>query len=457
MIIYKSLLYILIPILSGIFLTHLIWQERDSKSILLKVFLGTGIGIGVNSLFYFIYLLLFNHRSGYFIFQISYLIILVIIIFFREKNALRSFKNFVLPSRLQIFFLAITGVMITFALSIFFTTATRNLYGQWDAWAIYNRTARFIFRGDVQWKNAFSPELDGSFHADYPPLIALNVASGWDALNKENSYIPMIIGGVFLFGCVGLLFSGLSMYKNLGQASLATGMLLSVTGYVKMGAAQMTDIPLSFFILATGILLFVYSIKKQKELLVLAGLVVGLASWTKNEGIIFMLASSFALLLVYRSRLSKILPWYLLGSILPITIVVLFKTTLAPSGDLFVDLPQQIYQAINLSRHQEILKSFWSNVMSWGNWQLLVLYMLFLGINVDNKNKSAIKIVFIMFILQLAAYYSIFLITPHPLTWHLSTALSRILLQVVPLFFFLYFSIVKAPEKIFETIKVDRE
>ena len=130
-------------------------------------------------------------------------------------------------------------------------------------------------------------------------------------------------------------------------------------------------------------------------------------------------------------------------------IVIFFKTTLAPSGDIFVDLPSQFVQTIDLSRHAKILQSFGSSIRTWGNWGLLVLYGLLLGINIDKKSISAIKAGSIMFLVQLTGYYGIFLITSYSLEWHL-LALSRILLQVAPLFLFLYFSIVRSPESIFQ-------
>jgi hypothetical protein len=50
----------------------------------------------------------------------------------------------------------------------------------------------------------------------------------------------------------------------------------------------------------------------------------------------------------------------------------------------------------------------------------------------------------------LIGYYSILLISPHDLSWHIG-ALSRLILQVGPLIVFLYFCAVKPPETIFQT------
>lgn len=455
MIIFKSLFSLLVPILSGVALIHIIWKKRDANSIFLKLFLGTGIGLGVNSLLYFVYLLLFERQSGYFIFQILYLSVLMLFVFFQEKNTPFVLKKLKTPTKLQILFIIITMVIVILTVSIFLIIATRNSYGLWDAWSMYNRTARFIFRGDALWRDAFSSTLKG-FHADYPPLVALNVASGWSAIGKETNQIPIAISGAFLFGTVGLLFTSINAHKTLGQATLAIGSLLGVSGFIRMGAAQMADIPLAFFILATGVLLYTYSATEKEGVLVLAGLSAGLAAWTKNEGFVFALISIFLFILVYHKNIMKKLSWFLLGISFPLVIVIFFKLTLAPPNDLFQSLPEQIYQVINLKRHGYILKSFLMSVGTWGNWGLYFIYIVVFGINIKKKTIPAVKLILIILLFQLFTYYSIFIITPHSLSWHLR-AYPRILLQVAPLFFFFYFSIVQPPESIFKSIQMKRE
>ena len=457
--ILRSLLYISLPIFSGILLVHLVWRDRKIKSLLLKVFLGTGIGLGVNSLLYFVYLLLFNHHTGYLIIQILILVILAILSFVREKDAFYSLKNVEfpnsegdirnIPNSFKVFSLIIAGSAIIFSLIIFFAVSASKIYGAWDAWAIYNRIARFIYRGDIYWRNAFSAELPWYFHADYPPLVALNTVAGWRAVGEETIRIPMAIGGAFLFGSMGLLFAGVNFYKTLGQASLAIISLVSVSGYIKMGSVQIADIPLSFFILATVVLLYIYAKEKQKELLVLAGLSAGLAAWTKNEGIAFALISVFVIPLAYQNSIKKIMPWCLLGMVLPVSLILFFKIILAPSGDIFVNSSAQLLKIIDLSRHKEIIITFVESISLKANWGLLLLYILVLGVKIPKDTHRAIKAGTFMLVLELISYYGVFLLTPHPLDWHLY-ALPRLLLQVAPLFFFLYFSVVKSPETMFE-------
>jgi len=445
----QSLFSLLPPVISGGMLAHIIWPDKGSKSILLKLFLGTGIGLGVNSLINFIYLLLFNHLAGFWGLQILVLTILLLIVLFREREYRLTKFMFHPPDRTQIGFLFIAGMMVILALVIYTTVSLRKPQGAWDSWMIYNRAARVIHRGGDQWADAFSPELYWYFHADYPPMVSLNVASGWNVVGQESVSIPMLIGGTFLFGSAGLLFAGMKAYKTLGQAVFAMLVLFGISAYIEMGSKQVADVPLSFYILATGVLIFLYSVRIQKGLLVLAGLSAGLAAWTKNEGIVFALVSLIGLGIAYRKELNKIFPWYLLGLAVPMTILVYFKIALAPTGDLFTDFSSQISQITDASRHSEILEQLGLGLASLLNWKLLVVYAAILGIEKPRTGLSAFLACLMIILLQLVGYYSIFLISPHHVLWHLS-ALYRLLLQIGPLIVFLYFSVVRPPESVFQ-------
>ena len=54
----------------------------------------------------------------------------------------------------------------------------RRRQGDWDAWMMYNRAARFLYAIRRHWLDSFSPRMDPIFHADYPLLLAGNIAGG---------------------------------------------------------------------------------------------------------------------------------------------------------------------------------------------------------------------------------------------------------------------------------------
>jgi hypothetical protein len=408
-----------------------------------------GIGLGLNSLLYFIYLSVSKRQVGFIVFQILELVILISILLYRGKAYRVSLQGLKFPWRTNLFILIITGTMVVLALIIYKNVSLGKPQGAWDSWMIYNRAARFFHRGGTHWTDAFSPDLYWYFHADYPPMLALNIASIWDTLGEETVRVPMLIGGAFLFGSAGLMFAGMNAYKTASQASLAMIVLFGISAFIEQGSKQVADVPLSFFILATGVLIFLYTLKSQRELLILAGLSVGLAAWTKNEGVVFMLISLLALGVAYWNKLKQVFPWYLLGLAVPLSILIYFKVFLAPPGDLFTDIPSQMAQIGDANRHRELLNQMGIDLMSLLNWKLLLVYALILGVEKPGKNLPAYLAILIAILLQLAGYYSIFIISPHVLAWHIS-ALYRLLLQIGPLIVFFYFCVVRPPETIFQ-------
>src|SRR5688572_29095539 len=69
-------------------------------------------------------------------------------------------------------------------------------HGEWDAWAIWNLHARFLFRGGEHWRDMFTGELFWS-HTDYPFLLPAVLAGGWTLAGEETTTVPMFF--TFLF------------------------------------------------------------------------------------------------------------------------------------------------------------------------------------------------------------------------------------------------------------------
>ena len=64
--------------------------------------------------------------------------------------------------------------------------------------------ARFLFRGGDHWRDAFASGLDWS-HWDYPLLLPLSIARGWQYMGGESLSVPAVMAFVFTFLTLGLL------------------------------------------------------------------------------------------------------------------------------------------------------------------------------------------------------------------------------------------------------------
>ena len=455
----------LLPILTGGLLIHWIWPDRDGKILIFKAILGIGIGLGIESLLYFLYLLWFAGRHWFIVIQLTIFLLLLACVIWEERKRGGSFvPNWHMPglTRIQGILVGLGCVVLLVSLSSTVSYLLRRKQGDWDAWMMFNRAARFIYRDQANWLESFSPRMDPIFHADYPLLLAMNITAGWDTLGYETPHVPMAQSALFALACAGLMVSALASIKSVGQAAIGLVVLWGIPVVVNEGSREMADIPLAFFILATGILIYLFVLHKKPGLIALAGMTAGLAAWTKNEGSVIVIATALALAIAFiREKPLRILGWYALGLALPLSIVLYFKFFLAPPSDVLSNgLARSIAQILDISRHKEILNFYWGEFLGFGSWgipgfsigiiPILLFYLLLFNSGVIRERPAPYIAGITMFIVQALGYYAIYLITPYDLTWHLYYSIERIALQIFPLIAFLVLTASRSPESVFD-------
>lgn len=428
---------------TGILVLHLLWNESQTAALFVKLFMGIGVGLGLSSLLYFFYLLVFAGSHFFLIVELGILVALLLVAIRRDRTRIHLPSLILHTNYWQIALLAAVLLAIVFSIGGAATVWNHRPSGTWDAYQIYNRAARFIYRGQAAWLQSFSTKLDPVFHADYPLLLPLSIASSWDALGRESPHVPLLLSATLMFLCAGLFTSGLALIKSLSQAGVGLLILLNTPLFIITGASQTADVPLAFFILATCILVYLYSSRPEPGLLVLAGLTSGLAGWTKNEGQLFLVVIGIALFLAF----VKSGPWprlglYLLGLFLPLAVLAYFKLFLAPPTDVLgAGIPGAIHSSLDWQRHLTILGNYWEGLLTFGrSWigvgPILLVYAVIFGFGPGNAPRRGHRIIMLILALQLAGYYFVYLITPHPVSWQLEFSLERLLLQLylAPLF-----------------------
>ena len=445
------------PILSGVLIAHFLWPgKNDLIGISLKLFLGIGLGLGISSLFYFIYLIFFAGAPYFLYIEFVLFFILLAVAYFTQKKAVYARAPRLQINFLQIAILMIAGFVTVTSFISLVNYSRQRANGDWDAWMIFNRAARFIYRGPETWQDAFSKDIDLIFHADYPPLLALNIASRWGILNKETNYVPMFLGFLFSLAALGLCFSALASLKSLGQAGLGLILLAGVSFFLSEGGRETADLPLAYYILASVVLLFFYYHENRPILMVFAGFTAGLAAWTKNEGSLFVFASLGVIAVdgLWKRSFQRIYT-YLIGLLLPMGLLVYFKFYLAPPSEFFSAGKSKIIQDLmDLSRYQLIFdyfKNFFLHVGGWENvgiFLILCFYFLLFHSPIKN-NSSAVVISIAVLACQIIGYYVLYLISPYDLVWHLSYSLNRLFVQVYPATVFTILIASYTPETIF--------
>jgi hypothetical protein len=327
-------------------------------------------------------------------------------------------------------------------------------HGTWDGWAIWNMKAKFLNSGGEQWQGMFSPSLK-TRHPDYPLLLPSIIATFWQYIGKESIVVPQIVGLIFALGLATFLFAGLSVLRGRKQASIGTSILVATPFFVQNAASQYADIPLTFYIVGTLVFLslaFQSSTNRNFQLLI-AGLLCGFAAWTKNEGIMFVLCVGLAWC-VYSSRKRTIFSaetaMLVLGILPGLIVSILFKfyvnkvqsfTHVSTSSEIFARLT-------DISRYVTVGLTFGYEILKVGGWfygfPILILAYLWA---VGWKRPEYEILILIILSLMLGGYVLVYMTTPQPLVWHLSTSLNRILFHLWPGALFLTFLIARTPEE----------
>jgi hypothetical protein len=262
---------------------------------------------------------------------------------------------------------------------------------------------------------------------------------------------------LFTFCTAGTVFSGLSILRGNTQAFLGGAVLLGTPFFLTMGTSQYADVPLSFFIVASLVLVALeeHVSPKGYGLRALAGTCVGLAVWTKNEGWVFALSLALAQLLmalvrVPGSRNVKGVLFFLTGLAPVAGIDLLFKVTVAPANYMFGNQPSVLHRLVTFSNYIPIAKAFWSELFGFGEWRgnliaLLAIYSALVGLYRGRGWGAIWFILSLSIALTSVGYFSAYVITPADLQWQLSTSLNRLFLQLWPSLVFLIFLIIQEP------------
>ena len=460
----RPALSVLVPLIMGFAFVRLFFQSGrpSGKELGLQLSLAVGAGFGILSTLFFAWLLLLDTNGGFHWASLVIVVALVGIMLYRVKTRRVSpdttgetspvratWADRLLSISFFIAFLSAVGAFIFVAL--------KKPHGEWDAWASWNMRARFLYRGGERWSAVFSKYLWYS-GADYPLLLPASVAGGWTLAGSDTPAVPALISLLFTFATVGVVASSIAAIKGTKQGYLAGLALIVAPSFILHGASQYADIPLGFFFVATFALLHIQDGKEGGDrLLLLAGVMAGLAAWTKNEGLLFIIAVVIARLVV--SIPARGLRRYfkesftLAKGFAPFVLIVLFlKLALAEPNPLLASQQTQttFEKLTDLSRHQTIYMAFAENIKDFGGadkvastWIILIAFLALVGVKVARMELPSIAATALTLLLVVAGYWVVYLTTPFELGWHLGTTLGRLLLQLWPSFVFMLFLIAR--------------
>lgn len=398
--------------------------------------------IGLQSIFYFFNMVVFNSNQYFLIIELPLIFLFLFYLYKQNKFKLKTLKHRPLKTIEKVVF-CVFYLILGLKIISFLIYSLNNEYGYWDAIAIWNMKAHFLYSYSGEWTDIFLVDT----HKDYPLLLSITIASFWKLIGSTTSFVPIFIAFNFYFSTVLLLTTYLVIYKNYTLGFISGILLMLSDNFFRVGYIQYADVPLSFFYLVTLILLMLYSKDKNSFFLILAGLFLGFAAWTKNEGLPFLIFVPIIFYAVYKKKysLSSIMLFFI--SLIPGFLTnLVYRFFFAPPNYLFNNNEISVFKKIfDFDRHYIILKHIFLELSNFDSIFILstILFLIaFLGVDYETK-KQDVWFVILVLLLLVSIYYFVYLITNMPLDWQLSTSLNRLIIQLFPLFIFFIIYFIK--------------
>ena len=435
-------------------------QPRPA-SALLVVFVGLGSGLGISSVLLFLWLMATDGAGKAEPVWLTVLAIVLAVVAMHPRWRRHALQSSLPADTSRAPWLSIcSGLAGVAAAAAFVLMCFHSPHGRWDAWSDWNRHARFMFRGGPHWRDVFS-SAEAAWTATYPMLTPGAVAQGWFFANQESLLAPNAVAFLFAASAAGLLTSSLSLLRGRNQGLIAGLILLCSPGFVDQATTQYADIPLASFYLGAVLLLCLHdAIGNSPGWLVMAGLMTGLAAWTKPEGLVFTLTLVLVRCIVVglgrglKAWVAELLP-FALGLLPVLALVLFFKFHMVGASSYFIQGQTQhtiIGRVLTGHRYLLIVKAFATQSMSWGGWgvtllPMLLLYLLVVGINPNRRDWTSIGTSFLTITLMACAYFLVYVITPQDLPTQLDQSLDRVLMQLWPLTIFAFFLLARTPDE----------
>jgi hypothetical protein len=188
--------------------------------------------------------------------------------------------------------IALTWATVGAALLLFVLKSMYSPHGNHDSWAMWNMRAKAVTGLDGDSEQFVAVFRDLVAGADHPFVLPLAVAGVAELLGGFGPLAPMLVAAFFSIAVGIALYAGLRLLAGASAACYAVLLLLGSKAFVDVGASQLADVPIALFLLLSFLFLELgrRSPSRRNRLLFAAGFAAGLASLSKNEGLLFALS-----------------------------------------------------------------------------------------------------------------------------------------------------------------------
>ena len=424
----------LIPTLTGFLFVSWLLGDKSETSLIERVVLGFGIGMGL--LTYEIFLLgivgipfsVFIITAG----QVLFSLLMIFLIYYsgRPLGSLLSrapgrafFDGEARPRGLYLFVsLFLFAWIVVKVVLVFHEGVSRPMYS-WDTWANWSAGAKFFFYQKGLFLERGSEHFFGDgYRAFLGHPLHTALLQVWTALwlgEFHEAYVKLWNSFYFL-ATLALFFLFLKRESSWFYALLMTFFLSTIPLLTFHGTSGYAELPLAFYSLAAALLFFRYMKSVDRGLLALSGVALAMGIMTKNEGIFFLVAvgcTLFLFLIFTRRKFFTNILWFILPFALFCAPWFIFKRIyglgFGHSGDdssvaWLADPNLEV--EVGRSLYWEVLPALFESIFLSINFNLLFLFcILFSLLGVKSILISNLKYLYVIIIVVIAQFLFVYL------------------------------------------------
>lgn len=324
-----------------------------------------------------------------------------------------------------------------FIVFLFFSPIVAEPLADWDARSIWFFHAKMIFSSGTIGESAGWTHDSVEFsHPDYPKLVPALAGQINYLVGFWNEYLPKIAILILFIPTTIWIMSFAN--NTLNYLFLVIAIPLGFYPWIWNGYM---DGLLAVYVSIALLLIGRYLQKKQNLDLLSGFLILFVIMNIKNEGVLASIAILFAFLIIdlvgnklyaIKSCFSITKKHFLFGifSLLPFLIWNFYKSQWGLTNDLaigFSQAIQNIFLRLQNGSYITILSRSYSEM---GGWLLVLGLLLITSLSRDRNPDNTVAFPLLSSLIMFIGIFSVYLLTPNDLTWHLSTSISRTMLPI---------------------------
>lgn len=433
--------YIFSFIIGYLIIKLLSFKEEEHTSLILTVLAGS-LGLGMSAEICFISLVIFNQLNSSFVVTIHIIIFITLlyILNLQKRKSIHPLVNMKALNRNSVLF-----VIIMFVLFVpMWLRAHLYPFGGWDAWSVWNFKARMLFLGGENWQNIFLPSLWRT-SPHYPLLLPLVNVWGWIFVGETTNKIPLFTALVFTFLTSSLLLFSVKRITSSLFSMLSIIVILTLSMFVKLATSQYSDLIVGHYLFASIVCLVIAKEKNSHKWTFLSGLMLGLLSFVKTEGlmsaiIILGLATPFLWWKNGAGNNDKLIKFLFIGAGITFIPSGIFYLFFAPENITKINGLTSTTDPSTFWRLKTIIVGYVVEIFSskWhGLWLVLIGGLIAAQKRIVHSNIILIPAFLIPYAGMITAYY--YINTRWPIQWWLDVSLTRMLFTILPLIIYWIF------------------